>query len=298
MKKYANHIGISIIGDIPIYVNFDSADVWTHSKLFKLDESMRQTVVAGVPPDYFSETGQRWGNPVYDWEKCKEEDFAWWLDRMKRNHDQCDVLRIDHFRGLINYWEIPVHEETAINGYWQPVPTDDFFGALKNRFPGLPIIAEDLGLITDDVKAAIKALGFPGMKILMFAFGGALSENPYIPGNFENNSVIYTGTHDNNTVKGWYENDISPEEKANMFEYMNNQVDTDNLHWELISMSMNSSADLAITPLQDILGLGGDARMNTPATIENNWVWRYLPDQLSADLAKKMAKLTKETRRL
>jgi len=295
LKEYCHQKGIELIGDIPIYVTFDSVDVWTHPQYFKLDENLEPFVVAGVPPDYFSATGQRWGNPVYDWEKLKASGYQWWIERIKVNLELFDKARIDHFRGMVNYWEIPVHEETALNGYWVDVPTEDFFEKVKSYFRdknGLPIIAEDLGIITDEVKAAMKKQGFPGMKILMFAFGDD-DRNPYLPHNYDEDCVVYTGTHDNNTVQGWFERDIGDQERQKVLAYVGKDVLPEDIHWALIALAMKSKARLAIIPLQDILGLGQEARMNRPGTIQGNWQWRCLPEALNEAVAEKLLTLVK-----
>jgi len=292
LKRYCNQAGIQIIGDIPIYVEHDSADVWTHPGIFKLDNEKRPCAVAGVPPDYFSETGQRWGNPVYRWDVLKKEAYSWWIQRMERNLKLCDILRIDHFRGLVAYWEVPATENTAINGKWVEVPTMQFLNHLMRRFPFLPIIAEDLGLITPDVREIMHHFELPGMKVLLFAFGEDLPTNPYIPHNLVENCVLYTGTHDNNTVRGWFEEEATPGEKGRLFHYLGREAPVEELHWELIRLAMMSVANIVIFSIQDILGLGGEARMNRPATTEGNWQWRLLPEQLTNPLAERLLEMT------
>jgi len=274
LKKYANETGIKIIGDIPIYVNTDSADVWSSKSIFKLDENNQPQVVSGVPPDYFSETGQRWGNPVYDWQVLKEEGYQWWINRFKRNFDLYDTVRIDHFRGLINYWEIPAQERTGIKGQWKDVPTTDFFSVLKENFGDLPIIAEDLGMISDDVRERIDACGFPCMKILLFAFGGDLQSHPYLPHNYPESCVVYPGTHDNNTVVGWFNTEATNDEKSKFDQYADKNVKQKELHWKFIELALNSKAQRALIAVQDVLGLNEKSRMNKPATLEGNWEWR------------------------
>jgi len=292
LKNYCNGKGIQIIGDIPIYVEHDSADVWIHPKFFKLDDEKRPYVVAGVPPDYFSETGQLWGNPVYRWDVLKKEGYSWWVGRIEHNLRLCDVLRIDHFRGLVAYWEVPATEQTAINGKWVEAPAMDFFNHLTRTFPFLPIIAEDLGLITPDVREIMHHFELPGMKVLLFAFGGDLPTNPYVPHNLVKNCVAYTGTHDNNTVRGWFEGGEAPEDKKRLLRYLGRDVIREEIHWELMRLVMMSVANMAIFPMQDILGLGEEARMNRPATLEGNWEWRMLPGVLTPDLATKLRKMT------
>ena len=265
--------------------------------VFKLDKrTYRPKFIAGVPPDYFSETGQRWGNPVYDWNKIKEDGYGWWMKRLKHNLSLFDVVRIDHFRGLVAYWEIPVKEETAINGKWEDGPKDEFFEAVKQSFPELPIIAEDLGIITQDVTDTMERFHLPGMKVLHFAFSGNLEEHPYIPDNYTENCVVYTGTHDNNTTIGWFHNDVSGEEKANLNQYLQKEITDKNVCEELIALAMKSRACLSVIPLQDILALGQSARMNTPATCEGNWIWR-LSSEIPSDAIQRIATLVNKTQR-
>ena len=288
LKEYCNQKGIQIIGDIPIYVDFDSADVWTNPDIFKLDENKRPYVVAGVPPDYFSETGQLWGNPVYRWEKMKEKGYKWWIKRISHNIGIFDVVRIDHFRGLVAYWEVAATEKTAIKGEWIPVPARDFFDTVKRQLPSLPIIAEDLGFITQDVIDIINHYNFPGMKILLFSFGADIANNPYIPHNLMKNCILYTGTHDNNTVLGWLENEGSAEDKTRLKRYLGREVYDKDISWELIRLAMMSVANTAIVPMQDILGLGLDGRMNTPGTCDGYWRWQLTLDQLDFSLTGKL----------
>ncbi|MFB0505681.1 MAG: 4-alpha-glucanotransferase [Thermodesulfobacteriota bacterium] len=292
LKNYCNAKGIQIIGDLPIYVEHDSADAWTHPELFKLDDEKRPYAVAGVPPDYFSETGQLWGNPVYRWDVLKEQGFAWWVQRIERNLRLCDIVRIDHFRGLVAYWEVPATENTAINGGWVEAPASDFLNHLMRKFPFLPIIAEDLGVITPDVRETMQQFELPGMKVLLFAFGEDLPTNPYVPHNLPKNCVAYTGTHDNNTIRGWFEGEEAPEDKKRLLHYLGRDVPGEELHWELIRLLMMSVANTVIFPMQDILGLGEEARMNRPATLEGNWQWRLLPDLLKPDLASRLLEMT------
>ncbi len=292
LKKYCNGKGIQIIGDIPIYVEHDSVDLWAHPEIFKLDDEKKPSVVAGVPPDYFSETGQLWGNPVYRWDVLKEKGYSWWMQRMERNLTLCDIVRIDHFRGLVAYWEVAATENTAINGKWIEAPAMDFLNHLMKKFPFLPIIAEDLGIITPDVREVMLNFDLPGMKVLLFAFGEDLPTNPYIPHNLPRNCLAYTGTHDNNTIRGWFEGDEAPEDKKRLLRYLGRDVPLEELHWELIRLLMMSAANTVIFPIQDILGLGGEARMNRPATLEGNWQWRLRPDLLTPDVARKLLEMT------
>jgi len=298
LKFYCQSKDIFMIGDIPIYVNFDSADVWSNPKLYDLDDDFNPNHVAGVPPDYFSETGQRWGNPVYDWSRMKESRYGWWIERMKHNLKLFDFIRIDHFRGLIGFWQIPAAEETAINGQWVNVPWEDFFSTLLSYIPQESIIAEDLGIITDDVKVAISQLGFPGMKILLFAFNGDMQQHPYLPHNFKENTIVYTGTHDNNTACGWFESEATDLEKQNLFHYTGRGFTSGDVHWGLIELAMRSNANLAIFPLQDVLGLGASKRMNTPSTVtDENWTWRFSFDSIAKNIVSKLKKLTLDHRR-
>jgi 4-alpha-glucanotransferase len=292
LKEYCNQKGIQILGDLPIYVNFDSADVWANPDIFKLDEEKRPLFVSGVPPDYFSKTGQLWGNPVYHWDRLKETGFEWWVNRIAHHLRLYDAVRIDHFRGLVACWEVSASEETALHGRWTEAPVGDFFKALSRRFLHLPIIAEDLGLITPDVREVLHQLGFPGMKVLLFAFGEDHPMHPYLPHTYGRNCVVYTGTHDNNTVRGWFEKEASPDDKRRLFRYLGRPVLSDEIHWEMIRLAMVSVADTAIFPLQDILGLGEDSRMNRPATTWGNWEWRLKPDQLTQSVSEKILEMT------
>jgi len=292
LRNYCHKKGIQIIGDLPIYVTYDSVDLWTHTELFKLDQNKRPRAVAGVPPDYFSATGQLWGNPVYQWEALKETGYRWWIQRIRHNLSLFDFIRIDHFRGFIAYWEVPAGEKNAKKGRWVKAPAMDFFHQLNKSFSCLPIIAEDLGVITPEVREVMNYFGFPGMKLLLFAFGEDLPTNPYILHNLERNCIAYTGTHDNNTVQGWYKNEAKKKEKERLFQYLGRKVPTEELHWEMIRLLMMSVANTVIFPMQDILGLGKEARMNRPATLKGNWQWRLLPDQLTSSLAERLRQMT------
>ncbi len=271
LKKYANDQGISIIGDIPIFVAYDSADVWAHPELFYLDENLLPTVVAGVPPDYFSATGQLWGNPLYRWDVMREQGYGWWIARVRQTFRTVDIVRLDHFRGFAAYWAVPAGEPTAVNGEWVEGPNAAFFEALRDALGELPIIAEDLGRITPDVEALRDRFAFPGMNILQFAFAST-AENPYLPHNLRHNSVIYTGTHDNDTTVGWYVT-RGQKELENLHRYLGPLAEP--IHWALIRLAYRSVADMAIIPLQDVLGLGSEARMNTPGRFGGNWAWRF-----------------------
>jgi 4-alpha-glucanotransferase len=290
IKRFANDRNIQIIGDIPIYVAHDSADVWAHPEYFCLDkESKEPALMAGVPPDYFSETGQLWGNPVYDWENLQKDHFKWWVERFQSLLDYVDIVRIDHFRGFEAYWAVERGEYTAINGEWIKAPGQALFQVIKDKFGKLPVLAEDLGLITPEVEQLRDEFEFPGMKILQFAFGSG-SGNPYLPFNFERNSVVYTGTHDNDTTVGWY-NKLPEHEKQGLLAYLG-CVSGDGVHWDLIRVALCSIANQAIIPLQDILGVGTEARMNVPSEGEGNWEWRYLPGALTHREIELFKKLT------
>lgn len=285
LKIYANQKGVAMFGDIPIFVAYDSADVWAKPRFFKLDKHKNMQVVAGVPPDYFSVTGQRWGNPHYNWQAMKLYGFNWWLARMRTQSKLFDLLRIDHFRGLESAWEIPAQADTAIEGAWILAPGDALLKAIKRNFPHLHLIAEDLGVITDEVNALREKYNLPGMKILQFAFGGD-DTNPYLPHNIEENSVVYTGTHDNDTTLGWWRQ-LDERTQQHAKSYANKLLkDTQinmapsNMPQCLVDLALSTKANMAIIPMQDILGLDGAHRMNTPGTVENNWQWKFHWQQL------------------
>ncbi|MBP2680422.1 MAG: 4-alpha-glucanotransferase [Candidatus Krumholzibacteriota bacterium] len=291
LKRYANRHGVQIIGDVPYYVGYDCADVWTHPALFKLDETKKRKFVAGVPPDGFSDTGQLWGSPVYDWPEHAKTAYAWWISRLRRNFEMFDWVRIDHFRGFAAYWEVPAGDETAAAGEWVDGPGDDFFRAIHRYWPSPPVIAEDLGVITPDVRELARTYALPGMKVLLFAFDGDTATNPYAPHNHVSDSVLYTGTHDNNTVRGWFETEAGEEHKRRLCDYLGRMPSSSEIHREMIRLAMMSVCALAIIPAQDILGLGEWARMNRPAVAEGNWVWRMKPDAATDDIADELARL-------
>ncbi len=293
LKAYCNEKKIQLFGDLPIYVSYDSADVWANPHLFKLDENKKPVFVSGVPPDYFSENGQLWGNPVYNWDVLRESSYSWWISRMEHNMKYLDMMRLDHFRGFVAYWEVPAAQTTAINGEWVKVPARDFFDTLFKRFPFLPIVAEDLGIITPDVKEIIEFYGFPGMKVLQFAFGDDPATNPYIPHNHVRNCIVYTGTHDNNTTRGWFEHDLSEKGMENLLKYLGSHIDAGNVSRELIRFAMMSVADTAVIAMQDFLDLGAESRMNTPSTASGNWEWRVVAEQLTPELAEKILEITR-----
>jgi len=285
LKGYANERGVAMFGDMPIFVAHDSTDVWAGRRGFLLDREGHPEVVAGVPPDYFSETGQRWGNPHYDWAWMEESGFQWWLRRMERQLYLFDLVRIDHFRGFEAYWEVPAAEETAINGRWVEAPGDALFARLHERFDPLPVVAEDLGTITPEVEALRKKYALPGMKILQFAFGGD-ADNPYLPHNHARNSVVYTGTHDNDTTLGWF-NDLPEGVRDHLATYLGEPGEE--MPWPLIRAAHASVARLAVLPMQDVLGLDGTHRMNQPGTIEGNWGWRFTWDMVEEGLEERLA---------
>lgn len=272
VKAYANEKGISVIGDAPIFVSYDSADVWAHQKLFRLDSKGFPTCVTGVPPDYFSETGQLWGNPHYAWREHEKTGFAWWLSRIQKNLQDVDILRIDHFRGFSACWEVAFGAENARGGKWTPAPGEAFFTLLKEKLgSSLPLIAEDLGIITNEVAALRDFAGLPGMRILQFAFGQE-KNNPYLPHCYDKNTIVYTGTHDNDTTNGWYQA-ATEQEKDHYRRYLN--VDGSNAAWDFIRLALSSPADTAILPLQDVLSLGTEHRMNIPGTPRGNWGFTF-----------------------
>jgi 4-alpha-glucanotransferase len=287
LRAYANERGIRIVGDAPIFIAYQSAEVWARQSLFELDATGRAKVVAGVPPDYFSDTGQRWGNPLYRWAAHADEGYAWWIARIRQGFELVDIVRIDHFRGFAHYWEIAASEPTAVAGRWRAGPGSALFKAIAKALGPLPIIAEDLGLITPDVTALRKRFAFPGMRILHFAFGGD-SANLYLPHHHEPDSVVYTGTHDNDTSLGWWHG-ASAHEQAHALAYL--ASDGSEIHWDLIRAACASVADTAIIPLQDVLGLGGEHRMNLPGRGEGYWEWRFAWSQVRPEHAARLAAL-------
>lgn len=292
LKRYANQSGIQIIGDIAIYVAHDSADVWAHSENFCLSrETNEPALMAGVPPDYFSATGQLWGNPVYDWVRLQQENFQWWVQRFQAMLSYVDFIRIDHFRGFQAYWAVKQGETTAINGEWIEAPGEAFFKVLNDKLGKLPIIAEDLGAITPKVEALRDRFEFPGMKILQFAFGAGLQvEKRFLPCNYQSNCVVYTGTHDNNTTVGWF-NQLSPQDRVPVQCYLGCSS-SEGIHWDLIRLALSSVANQAIIPLQDILGLGTEARMNFPGKDQGNWSWRYQSAALTQEVCNRLKAMT------
>lgn len=296
LRAYCTERKIQILGDVAIFVSYDSADVWTHPEIFELDESRKPMRVSGVPPDYFSETGQRWGNPLYRWNLLQEQGFNWWVARFRRSLTLYDSVRLDHFRGFEAFWAISAEEETAINGHWVKAPGQALFNHLKESFGELPFIAEDLGLITPEVDDLRESFGMPGMRILQFGFadrGGHL----YLPHRYVTNTVVYTGTHDNNTTLGWWREDATNVERENVQIYTRPVVHDGEVVWTMIRLAAASVANICIFPLQDILHLGSEARMNKPSAPEGNWTWRYAPDALHLNLATQLAAITEMTDR-
>ena len=293
LKKFANGKGVKLIGDAPIFVSGDSADVWAHPEQFLLNAHGEANVVAGVPPDYFSEDGQLWGNPLYDWAAMEKDGYRWWAARLRRQFAQVDLIRLDHFRGFAAAWHIPAGNKTAKVGEWVDGPREKLFRRLRTDLGELPIIAEDLGLITPDVHALREAFAFPGMRVLQFALGGP--DNPYWPHNYEPNTVAYTGTHDNDTTAGWWAG-LSDTDRERMGEYVGHPIREP--HWDLIRMAWSSVAVLAIAPLQDVLGLGGEARMNVPGVAGGNWEWRFRPDQFRAGMIERLTEWTERYNRV
>ena len=292
LKTYANKKGIQIIGDIPIYVAMDSADTWAHPELFQLDEENVPVAVAGCPPDGFSATGQLWGNPLYLWEYHRQTGYAWWIRRIAQCLNLYDCIRIDHFRGFDEYYSIPAGDETAEHGHWEPGPGMSLMQVLKDALGDVNVIAEDLGFLTDGVRRLLHDSGFPGMKVIQFAFDSR-EESDYLPHNYEKNCVVYTGTHDNDTLCGWYKV-LDPEDLRLSQKYMNNaNTPKRQIHWDFIRLALASVADMCIIPLQDYLGLGSEARINMPSTLGDNWKWRMTKGAFSEELKEKIRRMTK-----
>jgi 4-alpha-glucanotransferase len=294
LRNYAREKGIKVVGDIPIYVSHNSADVWCHPQLFKLNEDGTSRIVAGVPPDFFSKTGQLWGNPVYDWEAMRGEGFQWWVERVRFTLQTVDITRVDHFRGFAGCWEVPGGDKTAENGQWVDVPGHELFTTLKERLGELPFIVEDLGFMTPEVEKLRDDFGFPGMRVLQFAFGGDAKHRD-LPHNYIRNCAAYTGTHDNDTAVGWFSSQFDKEGKISAagsacLNYLGS--DGGEIHWDMIRAVLGSVADTAIILLQDVLGLGNEARMNLPASVNGNWKWRFRAGDISPDIIEKLKNLT------
>lgn len=291
LKKYCNERDIKIIGDIPIYVSHDSADVWSHPEVFKLTKHCKPRFVAGVPPDHFSKTGQLWGTPVYDWSVLQKTGYMWWLNRIKHNARLFDMMRLDHFRGFVYYWQVRAGDKTAEKGRWVKVPSEDFFARVLKTVSRRKIIVEDLGYITASVQAIIEKFQLAGMRILQFGFCDEPKKNPHYLKSHTANSVVYTGTHDTNTARGWFENEAGKEQKKMLFELIGCKISGRQAAWEMMKLALNSKSTLAVIPMQDILGLGSEARMNVPATTKNNWVWRFSAGQISLRISERLADL-------
>jgi len=289
LRRHANEKGISILGDVPIFVSYDSSDVWAHPELFKLDAKLQRAVVAGVPPDYFSEDGQLWGNPLYNWSALHKTGYAWWIERIRAVAAQVDIIRIDHFRGFAAAWEVPATEKTARKGTWVGGPGRTVFDAVNKALGDVPFVAEDLGIITPDVEALRDGLGFPGMKILQFAFGDEKGENLYLPHNHTARCVAYTGTHDNDTTKGWFSS-LDARTRMHVQSYL--ARDGTDIAWDLIRAAWTSVAQMAIAPLQDVLSLGSEARFNTPGKAAGNWGWRFREEQITPHVTARLVGTT------
>jgi len=289
LKDYCNGLGVCVMGDLPYYVDHDSADVWGNPSLFKLHEGGRSAFVSGVPPDYFSRTGQLWGNPVYDWDALRKSRYAWWVSRVRHNLKLFDLVRIDHCRGLVAYWEVPAKCRTAVRGKWVPAPAHDFFRTLLRKVPQGSLVAEDLGYITPEVRAVLDGFGLPGMRVLLFAFGS----DYHAPHNHIERDFVYTGTHDNNTVRGWFDGEAKKGEKDRLFAYLGGPVRSERVHEAFIRLALMSVAGTAIIPMQDLLGLGEKARMNVPAGKGSYWRWRLTPGQIDRRLEQWLFEMTK-----
>ena len=291
LHAYAGTRGVSLVGDAPIYVSLDSCDVWARRDLFELDDEGRPIYCAGAPPDYFSETGQMWGNPIYAWDRHEKDGFGWWCRRLGHENARFDMVRLDHFRGFCGFWQVPACEKTAENGLWIPGPGARLFEAMRKCLPDLSLLAEDLGVITDDVTALMREFGFPGMKILQFAFSEDMGRNAYIPHNVVENCAVYTGTHDNNTTRGWFSRELDDRGRARLCAYAGREVREDQAADVLIRMALGSVARLCLVPMQDYLNQGEEGRMNMPGVAGGNWGWRVQEGMLTEDLAGRMREL-------
>jgi 4-alpha-glucanotransferase len=294
LRRYCSERAIRVVGDVAIFVNYDSTDVWTHRELFRLKENLDSEVVSGVPPDFFSKTGQRWGNPLYRWDVMKARGYKWWIQRLRWATQNCDYIRLDHFRGFDQFWEIQAHDSTAMNGRWVDGPRDELFQKLSEALGGLPFFAEDLGYITPEVHALRERLKIPGMAVMQFGFSddGAHAHLPHRAAG----KIIYTGTHDNDTTMGWYKSGAVEHERRNAEAYVGRNED--GVHWAFVRAALSSPAELALIPLQDVLGLGSEARMNTPSRDNGNWKWRFSPGQFNGELTAKLAHLVEVTDRM
>jgi len=287
LKAYCQKKGVKFLGDIPFYVGYDSADVWANQDIFKLKKNKLPKAVAGVPPDYFSKTGQLWGMPVFDWKQLKKKNYHWWMHRINHNLEMFDLVRLDHFRAFSDYWEVQASEKTAINGMWKKGPRGKFFKKLKKKHKEVPIIAEDLGDIDQPVRDLMQDFGLPGMKVLHFAFGADMSKSGYIPHHHEPNAIVYTGTHDNNTTRGWFKR-LRLADRKRISQYLQQSVSVENAAYLLSSLAMQSVCQLCVIPMQDFLNLGEEAIMNRPSTPSGNWLWRMKPDAITAPLTRQI----------
>jgi len=297
LRAYCNGRGVSIIGDMPIYVSGESVDVWANPEVFRLYKNKKPQFVSGTPPDIFCDFGQLWGSPVYDWKHLRATRYKWWLDRVGRNFELFDMLRLDHFRGLVSYWQVTARARTAAKGHWVEGGGRRFFNALFKRYPVEKFVAEDLGHITDDVRKVIKQFDITSSRVVMFGLDGKRKDNEHWPGNYVRNCVAYTGTHDNNTARGWFDNEASDEQKKRLFVGTQRKVSPVRVSEEMIALAMGSRAKMVIVPMQDVLGLGTEGRMNVPGTLRGNWIWRVRARQLSASCSQKLKSLTKNSGR-
>jgi 4-alpha-glucanotransferase len=293
LRQYCRDREIRIVGDIPIYMDYDSADVWLHPELFQLDDELRPTAVSGAPPDLFSATGQLWGHPLYRWDALQRSGFAWWTQRMERTLSCVDYVRIDHFRGLVAYWEVPAGSATAMDGRWVPAPTAELLETFARKFPCFQVIAEDLGTITLDVREVMREFGIPGMKVLVLAFEDGFERNVNIPHNVVRDGVLYTGTHDTNTVRGWVEDEATDAHRERLREYFGRDIPADDLPRAFIRLAMSTVANTVIVPVQDVLGLGSGARMNRPGVPDGNWTWRLEEGMLTPGVVEELRALTR-----
>ncbi|MFA7621214.1 MAG: 4-alpha-glucanotransferase [Aminobacteriaceae bacterium] len=291
LRRECEGKGIELMGDLPIYVNYDSADVWAHRRFFLLDADLLPSEVSGVPPDYFSSTGQLWGNPLYNWEELEQDGFSWWITRLKHSLSMFHLVRIDHFRGLSGYWAVPRGEKTAERGVWRQARPEGFFNAIRQSIPSTSLLAENLGVITPDVTEAMESMGLPGMAVLLFGFSGDMRDNPHIPHNYTGNLTAYSGTHDNNTALGWYREDTTDAEREALFHYTGRTMTEEEVPEAVVRIVLSSVAERAIIPLQDHLGLGSEARINTPATPSGNWRWRALKTFFTEEFSLKIKQL-------
>ncbi|MEO0334293.1 MAG: 4-alpha-glucanotransferase, partial [Bacteroidota bacterium] len=297
LKAYCRRKGVKFLGDIPFYTGYDSADVWAHQDIFKLKKTKRPKAIAGVPPDYFSKTGQLWGMPVFDWKQLKEKNYHWWMHRVTHNLSMFDLVRLDHFRAFSAFWEVDASEKTAINGKWKKGPQSEFFKKLRKKHKKLPIIAEDLGDIDQPVHDLMNEFGLPGMKVLHFAFGADMPKSSYILHHHVPNSVVYTGTHDNNTTRGWFKR-LKVTDRRRLSDYLQQEVTEQNAAYLLSCLAMQSVGKLCVVPMQDFLNLGEEAIMNRPSTATGNWLWRMKPDAITNPLVRQITKMNQTYARL